>query len=880
MSKNCKNCKLHEKCINGVNPIAGSGTNSKPKYMIVLDYATKSDTRSLQVPSGDVDLKIRYLLEKAGIHHTEVYVTAAIKCPIDSKTASKIKNEYLDECAQYLLSELDEYKPKVIIPAGKVAFQMLSGYTSVSEFFGHDYDFKFKVNDGTEEYPKIVDRKIKCFPMYSPNSSLFNWKYHNRMILSLKKAKKYVTEGVVDRTPPPEIRTVLSLEDLVEFEKEMMSLEKSATDFETTGLSFFKDDIICSGYSVNKNKAWVVFHSTYQNKFTYKWTHEEKVLGSKINKFVNNNKLAIHEALKRVHGSHIRWWLHNGKFDQKFAMQNKIPFKNFEWDSQVADSLIDENESHSLNDVYVRNEINYGPYDVKLYPYVGKKDQKNYKHIPPQKIIRYLGFDVCGVHALVPKQKKELKDLELYEHFTALKMPTLNEVLIPTEFKGVKYDKEMLLASAENLKNRIEETHNKLKAITKNEDFNPNSDIQISKFLVKNKFPFKKYDIPETTRGFSTNKESIKKISEHPKFKNFGILLGNYKKLVKIKGTYIDGKEGDGGMIQYLDRKDFLHANYNCWTPVTSRYSCNKPSLQVFPRPIDGIVNTRQFIMVSDPKHIIWETDAKALEQYIVAIESKDDVLIDKIKDGTDIHSFNATTLGKALGWIADSITYEMFLENCGKGKTEKKDIDPKIYKLFDSLRTKAKTVGFGLNYGKGAESFAKEFGIPVEEVEQMIAAYFGLYKKMSLWREKMIERAVSVGILKLRSGRRRRFTMAVDWIGSDYGKKSWSAKIVKESIERMAMNFPIQGGAHETFERGTLRLVRKFKEYNLTSRIMLTIHDGLVGECLPEEAKLVEQAIHESMPQLFNEGTKFELGTAYEVGFTKERWYGEEISC
>jgi DNA polymerase-1 len=198
---------------------------------------------------------------------------------------------------------------------------------------------------------------------------------------------------------------------------------------------------------------------------------------------------------------------------------------------------------------------------------------------------------------------------------------------------------------------------------------------------------------------------------------------------------------------------------------------------------------------------------------------------------------------------------------------------------LFNDLRTKAKTVGFGLAYGKGAESYAKEFGISVTEAQEMIDSYFRLYKQTYEWRKRIMEQATTKGILKLHSGRRRRFTMAVNWINSEQGKKSWSGKIVKESIMRMAVNFPIQGNAHETFERGCLRLVRAFRKHGLTARIMLSIHDGIVGECLASEKDMVEKLIHETMPELFNIGTKYELGTAYDVGFYEDRWYGKEIA-
>lgn len=879
----CTACNLHKKC-NSVL-IWGKSANSRPKYMIVLDYPTKSDDKWGNSPSGDVDLKLKYFLDKAGIKHSDVYVTNALKCFVDTKDKAKIKKEHLEACSQYLLMELEKYKPKVVIPMGKTAFQMLSNYTSVDEFCEHDWDFTYQVNEGDEDYPEIVDKTVKTFPAYSVNSSLFGWEVNNSIIRSLRKAKKYVETGVVDRTPDPKVNLITTLEQLKEFEERAMKAKFGTTDFETTGLTHWKHKIINSGYCFQEDQVDVIFHIPYQKKHTENWTDEDIKLARKINRFVIDHGPEIRSTLARVHASDIKWILHNGKFDLKFAHFHGIPFKNFYWDTLVGDSLVDENEGHSLNEVYVRRGINYGPYDVELYPYVGKhadakkkkeNSKKTYQYIPPWIITKYLGYDCAGLFKLVKIQRKELEAEGLLNHFLQIKMPSLRDVLLDIELRGVRYDREMLLDSAKTLIATERAYLEQLREMTGDPEFNPNSDMQISKYMVAKKFPLKKLGIPMTSRGYSTKAEYLKKFLDMPKYAEFVKLLMAVKKISKIKGTYIDGKDGEGGMLQYITPDDMLHPNFNMWTATTGRYSCNKPSLQVFPRPIKGLVNTRQFVVKTNPDDIMFEADFSALEQYVVAALSGDDVLIQKILDGTDIHSFNATTLGKALGWIDQKITYDEFVEKCGKGKTPKEEIPKDIYMLFDGLRTKAKTVGFGLNYGKGAESFAKEFGISVTEAEEMIEAYFSLYKKMKRWRDKICETAFRKGEISLLSGRKRRFHMATDWIKSPYAKKSWSAKIIKEEIDRQAMNFPIQGGAHESFEQGCLRLVNRIKKEGLYAHLQLSIHDGIVGSCKPHEKELVEKIINEEMIMTFNPATPQELTLKIDVGFYEDRWYGE----
>jgi uracil-DNA glycosylase family 4 len=1330
MGKNCTDCELHKGCTN--SGIAGRALNSRPKYFLVLDIPTKSDDKVGRAPTGDVELKINYFLEKSGIDRNDVYVTHALKCFVDKQKKSKIKKEHLDACSQYLLSELEKYKPKAIITTGKHAFQMVSGLTSMDEFAEHDYDFSYETeNDG-----KIVERSFKVFPTYGINASLFMWKRNGSIIRSFKKAQQFVKTGEIQITPDPYVNLVLSLEQLKDFEDRMSKADIVATDFETTGFTFWKDEIINSGYCAKDDFVDVIFHSTYKKKHIDKWDDEEIELAKKINRFVKAHKEEIRSTLKRVHAmKHIRWLLHNSKFDSKFAHAHEVPFHDVYWDSLVADPLIDENEGHSLNECYIRRGINYGPYDTKLYPYVGKQTQKTYKYIPPSIIVKYLGYDCAGLFKMQQIQEKELDDCNMLEHFLEIKMPSL-KLLLEIEIRGVRYDKEMLLRSSKTLSITEKAYMEKIYELTGNREFNPNSDMQISKYMVEKKFPLKKLGIPETSRGFSTKAEYLRKLLDYPKCEEFIKLVLAVKKISKIKGTYIDGKEGDGGMLQYITSENTLHPNFNCWTATTGRYSCNRPSMQTFPRPIKGLVNTRQFIIKTNPDDIMFEADYSAVEQYVVAALSKDNVLIQKIIDGTDIHSFNAVTLGKALGWIDNKVTYEDFVEKCGKGKTPKDEIPKDVYMLYDGLRTKAKCligetniftssgikelgdlvrnkddsewlqkinlkvatgnghekavlvnhkwvdstikirskysdiegdcdhrllvwrdcsiidiplknikkgdylimprnnevwpkhnykldckkinvtgnavidarlkawgrsgkmtvppkypktmnadlamlyglivaegnsvnldidmqekdaiweilpetvfrcfgvypktmsyhggmkrlrfptpivrffrkngldkrsfstvrvpkqimqsnrecavaflraffggggsgnkvevgsemlrkdivtllnnfnifpvkyetwnqvpsrnkekslyfglrmesydfsvfsekigylserknkklrsmckkdsrkvfglnlllkeirkkytkstqsringiklklgesvhsqdyaeftfnkleknkyileslkticdvtkekfsddinfiistnaqlsevrekltvnegkkvyditvdhkdhnfiangvlskncVGFGLNYGKGAKSFAEEFGISEIEAEEMISAYFGLYKKMKKWRDKTVETALKKGEISLLSGRKRRFHMATDWLNSRHAKRSWSARIIREEIERQAMNFPIQGGAHEVFEAGCLRTVNKLKEKGLYAHIQLSIHDGIVGSAKPHEKEMLEKIIKKEMIMSFNPDTPHELTLQIDVGFFKDRWYGEEL--
>jgi len=173
---------------------------------------------------------------------------------------------------------------------------------------------------------------------------------------------------------------------------------------------------------------------------------------------------------------------------------------------------------------------------------------------------------------------------------------------------------------------------------------------------------------------------------------------------------------------------------------------------------------------------------------------------------------------------------------------------------------------------------FAEEFKISEDEAQDMIDAYFEIYKGMRKWRENIVKEALTKGVIKLHNGRKRRFTMAVDWLNSEHAEGLWSTKKLKEEISRQAMNFPVQGGAHAEFEPAYLRLIKRFREEEIDAKLLLLIHDDIVGECKPEHAPQVATAIGEEMISTLNKGTEFEITLRIAPDFYKDCWYSEKV--
>lgn len=855
--------------------------------MIIQDSSTYLEDKWDQILAGDNRDKLNYFMEKAGIDYKKVYFTSGIKCK--PPKPSDIKAKHIEECQDFLLHEIMLHKPKVIIAMGKYAYNMITDKKALKEFAGH-FD-EFEMDYEVEANGAKVTRTFKCqvMPTYSLNASMKKWEYNGEIIRHFKKAQLYVEQKKIERTPFPKVNTILSVKQLKEFVKRMEKATYCATDFETTGFDFFKDVPFNIGYCTKEGEADVIFLEPYRKEHAEKWKNIDKRRAVKINKFLKKHRKRVHRVVKYVNQlKNIKFILHNGKFDQKFALYHDLKFRNFYFDTLMASPLIDENLSHALNMCCERNGINYGAYDTELWPYTNKdeKKKKTYQNVPPLLIEKYLGVDVDACFRLFIIQKKQLKTEQMLKHFHDVKMHTVRDVT-RSEYIGFRADERLLKKISKKIVKKQTELLNKMEEITEMEDFNPNSTKQILKYMHEAGFPFKKLKIKENATGYSTAAKELQKFMKYKKWKTFPKLLLDYKKLTKIKGTYIDGKDGSGGMMQYIDQKKRIHGHYNLWTPRTGRQSSSRPSVQVWPRPIKGLPNARRAVIPTNKNWMLFEADYSQLEQCIVAALSKDKVLIDRIQRGIDLHCINAADLGRQLKTVPLWTTYEHMLVTNGKGD----GLDPKLVKQilrqveleganidWKEKRTQAKNIGFGLNYGKIYQTFAKDFKISESEAKEMVDAYFDIYQEMYEWRCNIVEQATTKGEIWLPSGRKRRFHACTDWINSEYAEKSWSAKNLREEIGRQAMNYPVQGGAHEVFEAACIRLNKRFRKEGMKARLMLLIHDGIVGECPKEEAAMVKKCLQEEMPFTFHKGTKYELNLKVDIDFYVREWYGEKI--
>ena len=289
---------------------------------------------------------------------------------------------------------------------------------------------------------------------------------------------------------------------------------------------------------------------------------------------------------------------------------------------------------------------------------------------------------------------------------------------------------------------------------------------------------------------------------EHrPELSQLFVLVQEYRKLGKIKSTYIDGYS------KYLNSvTQRVHPDMFALSTDTGRFNCTKPNCQNMPRKTNDPVGIRNFVKAPDGKVII-SLDFSQIELRVGAFYCRDENMLQTYRDNGDIH---AQTTAVIFG-----VSYD-----------EAKDKNAPNYKEH---RTIAKNCNFGVFYGlfpKGLQGTLKfKAGVEksIEECEEIIANLKAGYKNLAVWQENTKADAYKNVYTETWLGRRR-YLPGIR--SDDWGKKSFA--------ERCSMNTPIQGTAADILKMAIARILEGLDSRPWLEPI-LQIHDELTF-IIPED--------------------------------------------
>jgi len=392
---------------------------------------------------------------------------------------------------------------------------------------------------------------------------------------------------------------------------------------------------------------------------------------------------------------------------------------------------------------------------------------------------------VSLISRLKPELKKKLEERSLSGLFNDLEMP-LVEVLARMELDGIKLDTKVLGLLSKDLEQRLIKLIQEIYDLSGTQ-FNINSPKQLREIL------FEKLKLPvvkKSKTGPSTDEEVLRKLADKHKLPAF---LLEYRQLTKLKNTYIDT------LPDLIDKKTGrIHASFNQTGTETGRLSSSNPNLQNIPVKSEIGSKIRKAIIASGDKYYLLACDYSQIELRILAHLAKDDNLIAAFKNDKDIHKATA------------SLIYGV----------EEKDVS-------DSMREVAKRVNFGIVYGLTSYGLSRDLGIPPEEAQEFIDAYFVRYPKVKDYIEAQIKKAEKEGFVTTILGRRR-------YIPEINNKNQG----IRQFAQRQAVNTPIQGSASDLIKLAMLAIHNEIKSKKLRSKMIMQIHDELVFDVPVEELK------------------------------------------
>ena len=406
---------------------------------------------------------------------------------------------------------------------------------------------------------------------------------------------------------------------------------------------------------------------------------------------------------------------------------------------------------------------------------------------------------VYSIYKIYVSTEKELKNTNQLSLFDSIEMP-LVEVLADMQYTGIYADKKELIEFGETLKLEIN-------SLTKNifklagEEFNINSTKQLGAILFdKLKLPI----IKKTKSGYSTDVEVLEKLKgEH---EIIGKIL-EYRQLMKINSTYVEG------LIPYIDPKDErVHSYFHQTVTATGRISSSDPNVQNIPTRFELGKKIRK---VFKPKkgYVFVDADYSQIELRILAHISNDEHMIQAFNNNEDIHT-----------------------------QTASKVFDTPINEVTKKQRSDAKAVNFGIVYGISDFGLSEQLGITKKQAKIYIEQYLNKYTKIKEFMENIKKFANDNGYVETLFNRRRYIP--------EINSKNY---MIRQFGARVAMNTPIQGTAADIMKIAMIKLFNKLKQMNLSSKILLQIHDELLLEVKEEEKEIVKKILKDSMESAAN---------------------------
>jgi len=539
-------------------------------------------------------------------------------------------------------------------------------------------------------------------------------------------------------------------------------------DIETGGLNALKDDVLCLGICAEAGHTYIIPDSLLEE------------LPPDV--FDTDN---------------IKWCWHDGAFDTPFLLRDGFPVE-VDHDTILQHYCMDEHAGgHDLETLSMRF-LGASAYAAEVKKHAKGKD-RGYRDVPRHILYPYLAKDCDYTKRLndmfLPRVMNDDDLKKLYNNILMPATPFLRQLF----FNGIYVDQEytqQLDAELEEEENEIvddirsllddvwdpdkylEETEHKTAGTDSNPDLiNPNSTYQMGWVL------FDELGL-RRVKGTSTDKEVLAALEgQHPVIP----LIAEYRSVRKKRSTYVRG------ILKRVQDDGRIHSRYSLYRTVTGRLSSRNPNMQNIQRD----KQIKNVFAAPEGKKLL-ELDYKAAELRTLQYLSGDKELKRVFDAGGDLH---------------DEVAESIFGPN-----------------FTSEQRVAAKTVNFGIAYGRTPYSIARDFEIPLEEAERRIQAWYRKFPEAAKYLFQCDEDAKKGKVFTTPFGRKRRFGLV--------------SESTIEDLQKEARNFRIQSVASDLTLLSGMR-VEPVLRARWDALVVNIVHDSLLIEVVDDAQVINEVAAY-----------------------------------
>ena len=844
-----KNCKrylydLESPCL------WGSG-NLESHLMLVGRDPGRQEDKFGKVFIGESGQLLNEILASLDINREDVYVTNAVKCGTPGSNVDPGKNE-IKYCRSHLVKEIAGIKPNVLLVFGNTAMQSVLGQMGISSFYNQT----------------IYSEEFSCKVIPT---------FHPAFVLRDPTKRKYLEQGIALAVQEMGSKTrvgggfaktkftvVETLEDVHAIFDILEKVDAFAFDTETSQLSFIGTTILCIQFSRRKGSAvvipWYVFEAY-------------SALMERLKQLMLSNKLKI---------------AHNVKFDIEQLLAKGVRTAEPIFDICVAHGLVDDNSKHGL-DVMSLHYTQLGNYWQPLEAFKKayckehkiKLEEFSYSYIPKEILYPYAATDADATYQIYEITKKELEQEEVATFFQEYSLPFL-PMIVEMEYRGVLVDREKLAKLLAQCERKLEVYNKEISnypEIKKYEEWKAKKESvkQVFKLkarreksdLLKKRFPeWRDYVIKHLkVKPFKFNMNSVQQLREL-----FCDVLG-YISPKKTKGdqpsldsevlTYFSEEKGNSLAVLMSTRRHLvhfintfvisvyeksakdgrIHTSYIQSDTKTGRLSSRDPNLQNLSRDenLPVLFTKEEFeaykiefgeypvtpldfkaCLIADPGYVFIKGDLAQAEFRVWAHCSGDEDMIADIArvdagTGFDIHKQTASEL---FGIPPQEVTTDQ--------------------------RSAAKGGTFGMMYGIGDRTLAKDFNITLEQAQSISGIFSARYPIAAQWLQKQIDFAIAHEYVVSFLGRKRRLPKIND---ADSNIASYA--------ERQARNSPIQGAASDMNNKFMELIIKVARKRGYEIYPVLTTHDENVvmvrddESCINAVMAIMVEVVEKAFPLL-----------------------------